>query len=457
MTNDGVIGGVAIDHIQAIHDVEVARYVAARTASAALAAEGRHGYYGGVPLHWMLDWPMPFPMVVSRAHGATIEDIDGNTLADFCLGDTGSMFGHSPPPVARAIVAQAERGLTYMLPTEDTFVVGRLLTERFGLPNWQISTTASDANRFSLRLARAVTGRDKVLVMNGCYHGAVDEAFVELQHGRAINRPGLFGQVWDQTLHTKVIEFNDVPALERALAARDVACVIAEPALTNCCMVLPDPGYHAALRRLTRQSGTLLLIDETHTISTGPRGYTGMHGLEPDIFVLGKPVAGGLPASVWGFTDAIAAEWDRLRTAKDAGYSGIGTTLSANAMTLAAMRATLTEVMTEAAYDHMERLAARLGEGLAAAIGQAGLPWHAIRCGARVEFICAPGPLRNGTEAHDVHGTALERAIHLGLVNRGCLIAPFHNMMLVCPATKPAQVERLIEAFTELAGALAGR
>ena len=457
MTNNGLIGGVALSRIRGLYDAEAGRYAAARPRARAIAAEGKHGYYAGLPLHWMLDWPMPFPMVVNRAHGATLEDVDGNELADFCLGDTGSMFGHSPEPVAKAIAAQATRGLTYMLPTEDTFAVGRLLTERFGLPHWQIATTASDANRFSLRLARAVTGRDKVLVMNGCYHGSVDDTFVVLRGGHPTNRPGLIGQVWDLTEHTRVVEFNDLPALEAALAERDVACVIAEPALTNCCMVLPQPGYHAALRRLTRETGTLLLIDETHTISTGPRGYTGAYGLEPDMFVLGKPVAGGLPASVWGFTDAIAAEWDRLRAAKDASYSGIGTTLSANALTLAAMRATLTEVMTDEAYAHMERLAARLCGGLSEAIERHGLPWHAIRCGARVEFICAPGPLRNGTDAHDVHGTALERAIHLGLVNRGCMIAPFHNMMLVCPATSVAQVDRLIGSFSELAGSLAGR
>lgn len=456
MAHESVIGGVETHRIESLHAREAARYAAARPKAAALAAAGHHGYYAGLPLQWMLDWPMPFAMVVAHASGATLTDIDGHTLADFCLGDTGSMFGHSPPPVVRAITAQAARGLTYMLPTEDTLAVGELLVERFGLPHWQIATTASDANRFALRLARAVTGRDQVVVMNGCYHGAVDDTFVTLKDGRAVNRPGLFGQVTDLTAHTRVVEFNDLPALEAALAPGDVACVIAEPALTNCCMVLPDPGYHDALRRLTRATGTLLLIDETHTISTGPGGYTRRFGLEPDLFVLGKPVAGGIPASVWGFSDAIAVRWDGLRAAKDAGYSGIGTTLSANPLALAAMRATLSEVMTEAAYEHMEQLAGRLCDGLGAAIRAAGLPWHALRCGARVEFICAPGPLRNGSEAMRAHGTALERAIHLGLVNRGCLIAPFHNMMLVCPATTVADVDRLVSAFAEIARGLAG-
>jgi glutamate-1-semialdehyde 2,1-aminomutase len=402
----------------------------------------------------MLDWPLPFPLLVADASGAMLTDVDGHVLADFCLGDTGSMFGHSPAPVVRALAAQAGHGLTYMLPTEDALAVGRLLAARFGLPHWQVATTASDANRFALRLARAVTGRPKVLVMNGCYHGAVDETYVAIEDGRAVNKPGLIGQFQDLTAATRVVEFNDVAALERELASGDVACVITEPVLTNCCMVLPEPGYHAALRRLTRAAGTLLLIDETHTISSGPAGYTGLHRLEPDIFVLGKPVAGGVPASVWGFTDAVAACWDRIRREKPAGHSGLGTTLSANALAMAAMRATLAEVMTTAAYAHMEALAAQLAAGLEATIGRHGLAWHVARAGARVEFICAPGPLRNGSEAALAHAPELERALHVGLLNRGCLIAPFHNMMLVCPATSAAQVAALSAAFAEVVAAL---
>jgi glutamate-1-semialdehyde 2,1-aminomutase len=394
--------------------------------------------------------------VVAEARGATITDVDGHRLDDFCLGDTGSMFGHSPPPVARAIRRQAGRGLTYMLPNEDAAVVGRLLVERFGLPLWQVATTATDANRFALRLARAVTGRPKILVFNGCYHGSVDETMVRLKDGRPVNRPGLAGEFRDLTQATRVVEFNDVAALEAALAARDVACVITEPVLTNSCMVLPAPGFHAALRAATRATGTLLLIDETHTISTGLGGYTRVHGLEPDLFVLGKPVAGGVPAAVWGMTDAVASRWDAYQRTKEPGYSGMGTTLSANPLQFAAMRATLEEVMTAQNHARMERLAARLEAGLTAAIARHGLPWHAVRVGARVEFVCAPGPLENGAEAEAAHAPALEAAIHLALVNRGCLIAPFHNMMLVSPATTARQVDRLVKAFDAVCGELAG-
>ena len=447
--------GIDRARLAAFVAAESARYADARPRSRALASEGGAGYYAGVPMHWMLDWPLPFPMVVADAQGATLTDVDGLRLADFCLGDTGSMFGHSPPPVLHALAAQAGHGFTYMLPSVHSGAVGRLLRERFGLPHWQVATTASDANRFALRVARAVTGRPKVLVMNGCYHGAVDETYVELHEGRARNRPGLIGQFDDLTVGTRIVEFNDAAALEHELAAGDVACVITEPVLTNCCMVLPAVGYHAALRRLTRDTGTLLLIDETHTISTGPGGYTRAYGLEPDLFVLGKPIGGGIPTSVWGFTDAVAGHWDTIRRTKAPGHSGLGTTLSANALAMATMRATLEEVMTDAAYAHMERLAVLLAAGLAATVERHRLPWHVARVGARVEFICAPGPLGNGTQAAAAHAPELEQALHLGLLNRLCLIAPFHNMMLICPATEPVQVERLVAAFAEVVALLA--
>lgn len=444
------IGGVTPERIAAFRARQAETYLRARPRSHRKMAGGAEGFLGGVPMHWMRDWPMPFPFVVDRAEGATITDIDGNELADFCLGDTGSMFGHSPAPVARAIRRQARRGLAYMLPNEDALEVGKLLAERFGLPLWQIATTATDANRFALRVARAVTGRDRILVFNGCYHGAVDEMMVRLKDGRAVNRPGLAGEFRDLAARTRVVEFNDVAALEAALAHGDVACVITEPVLTNSCMVLPQEGFHAALREATRRHGTLLLIDETHTISTGPGGYSRAHGLEPDLFVLGKPVAGGVPASVWGMSEEVARRWAAYREAREPGYSGMGTTLSANPLQFAAMRATLEDVMTDDACRRMDRLAARLARGLAAAIERHGLPWHVARVGARVEFICAPGPLRNGGEAEAAHAPDLEAAIHVGLVNRGCLIAPFHNMMLVSPATKKRQVDLLVAAFDDI-------
>ena len=449
------IGGISTARIADLRETEAEAFRKARPKSAAKVGNGLPGFFGGVPMHWMNDWPTPFPILVDSARGATITDIDGNRLDDFCLGDTGSMFGHSPPPVAHTIRRQAGRGLTYMLPSEDALAIGPLLQQRFGLPFWQIATTATDANRFALRVARAITGRGKILVFNGCYHGSVDETMVRLVDGRPANRPGLAGEFRDLTRATDVVEFNDVPALETALRDQQIACVVTEPVLTNSCMVLPDPGFHDALRRLTRATGTLLLIDETHTISTGPGGYTRKHGLQPDLFVLGKPIAGGVPASVWGMSDGVATRYaDYVRT-KEPGYSGMGTTLSANPLQFAAMRATLEEVMTDENYSHMDHLARRLDAGLTAVIDRYRLPWHVARVGARVEFICAPGPLRNGGEAETAHAPTLEAAIHVALVNRGVLIAPFHNMMLISPATSAAQVNRLITAFGAVAARLA--
>ncbi|MBS3649782.1 aspartate aminotransferase family protein [Pseudaminobacter sp. 19-2017] len=448
-------GGIHREHIAGLREREAAAFRAARPKSEKSFGSGLTGFLGGVPMHWMNDWPTPFPIMAECAKGATITDIDGNVLADFCLGDTGSMFGHSPAPVVAAIRRQSERGLTYMLPTEDAAAVGRLLVETFGLPFWQIATTASDANRFALRVARAVTGRPKILVFNGCYHGAVDETFVRLKSGQPANKAGLAGEFRDLTENTEVVEFNDTPALERALSGGDVACVITEPVLTNSCMVLPEDGFHADLRRVTRAAGTLLLIDETHTISTARGGYTRRHGLEPDIFVLGKPVAGGVPASVWGLSAEVAERYERYLSTKEPGYSGIGTTLSANPLQFAAMRATLEKVMTAENYEHMEGLAVRLQARLLDVIAHHSLPWHVARVGARVEFICAPGPLRNGSEAYAAQAPELEAAIHVALVNRGVLIAPFHNMMLISPATTGGQVDRLVAAFGEVAAELA--
>ncbi len=449
-SQDDSIGGVDRSRIKSLFAEEQMIFATSHGKSKAALESGGGAFLHRVPMHWMSDWSMPFVMLVAKARGAKLTDIDGKRYDDFCLGDTGSMFGHSPKPVAKAIRRQAANGLTYMLPTPDTMEVGKLLTARFGDFQWQIATTASDANRFALRVARHVTGRSKILIFNACYHGAVDETFMRLKDGKPIEKPGLVGQAVDLTKNTVVVEFNDVPALKKALSGKDIACVITEPVLTNSCMVLPEPGFHRALRELTRAAGTLLLIDETHTISTGLGGYTKTHGLEPDIFVLGKPVAGGVPASVWGLSGEVATRFLESEKTREPGYSGIGTTLSANPLQFAAMRACLGEVMTKGNYAHMEKLADSLENKLAKIIKKRGLPWHVVRVGARVEFICAPGPLKNGTESEAAHKPELEKCVHLGLLNRGSLIAPFHNMMLISPATTAKQVERLADNFADV-------
>ena len=445
-----LIAGIDPDRLTAFATAEARRFAKGRPRSAAAHAEGAGNWLGGVPMHWMRDWSSPFPLVVAHAEGARLTDLDGFELDDFCLGDTGSMFGHSPAPVARALRRQARRGLTYMLPSDDSAAVGALLAEVFGNFRFQIAATATDANRYVLKVARAVTGRPKVLVFDGCYHGTLDETMVALEGGQTAPRPGLVGQVFDLTKAAVAVPFNDLAAVEAALQSGQVAAILTEPVMTNSCMVLPAPGFLEGLRALATQYGALLVIDETHTLSTGRGGYARVHGLAPDALVVGKAVAGGLPTAIWGLSPDLADRFKAYDATRAPGHSGMGTTLSGNPLQFAALRANLSQVMTAKAHAHMEKGAARLEAGLARVIARHGLPWHAVRVGARVEFICAPGPLRNGAEAAAAHHPRLEGAIHLGLVNRGCLIAPFHNMMLVSPATKKRQIDRLIAAFDEV-------
>jgi glutamate-1-semialdehyde 2,1-aminomutase len=414
-------------------------------------ASARHFLYG-VPMHWMNDWGTPSPLFVQRAQGARLVCADGHEHTDFCLADTAAMFGHSPPALARALAGRLHEGLGAMLPGPDAPVAGALLAERFGLPLWQTALSATDANRFCLRWARAVTGRQRILVFDGCYHGTVDDVFVDreldpLGQVQVHTRASLLGQVADLTRTTRVIEFNDRAALDEALAAQDVACVIAEPVMTNVGMVLPAPGFLEHLRAACTRTGTLLILDETHTLSSGPGGYGRQHGIEPDFLVLGKAIAGGVPCAVYGFGAALGA---RMRAAKDAapaGHSGIGTTLAGNLLGMAALRATLAEVATVAAYDLMMAAAARLEAGLRAQIGARGWPWCVTRVGVRCEFqFCAPAP-QNGRESRAAMDHELEAAIHLYLLNRGVLITPFHNMMLCCPETGEQDVDRMVEVF----------
>lgn len=447
---------IADTSIRAMIDAERNLFVKRNPRSAALAMEAARHWHRGVPFHWMLDWGTPFPLFVDRAQGAELWDVDGNRFDDFCLGDTGSMFGHSPAPVAEAIARQASRGLTYMLPSEDAVLVAEELATRFRLPFWQVTGSASDANRAVIRWCRGITGRKRILVFNGCYHGAVDDAFVDLRDGVPELRRSLVGQVYDVREHTAVIEFNDLPALEAELAKGDIAAVLTEPALTNVGMVLPDPGYLEAMRDLCTRHGTLLVFDETHTISSGYGGHTGTYGPLPDLFVLGKPVAGGVPCAVFGFSAEVADRMERARAEGETGHSGIGTTLSANALALAAMRACLTQVMTPAAYAHMLPLAAHLARRLREVIAGRGLDWHVTHIGSRGEFICAPEAPRNGTQARAAMQGPLEHALHLFLVNRGVLIAPFHNMTLVSPYTTEAQVERLAGVLDDCLKTLIG-
>lgn len=441
--------GICPDKAAALYAAEAERYRRTHPQSARLAHSARAHWLYGVPLHWMQDWSMPHPLFVHSAQGAHIRDVDGHQYADFCLGDTGAMFGHSPPAVAQALAQQAAQGLTTMLPSAAAAAVGELLSHRFKLPYWQSALSASDANRFLIRWARAITGRSQILVFNGCYHGTVDDVFVDLVDGVPHSRNSLLGQVYPLTAYTRAIEFNDLAALEAALQDFQVACLLAEPAMTNIGMVLPESGFWAAAQDLCRRYGTLLIMDETHTLSSGSGGYCQSHGIAADMLVLGKPVAGGLPAAVYGMRAEVAERAMAVKAAAPPGHSGIGTTLSGNLLSLAAMRATLEEVMTEAAYAHMHALADYVADGLEAVIAESGLPWCVTRLGARCEFQFSPVPPLNGSQAGLRLNDALSHTLHLYLLNRGVLITPFHNMLLMCPHTEKADADRLLAIWRE--------
>jgi glutamate-1-semialdehyde 2,1-aminomutase len=438
---------IADSAIKAMLEREEKLYVQRNPKSQALSLQASKLWLSGVPMHWMTDWGLPFPLFVEDAQGVRLTDADGYSLIDFCLGDTGAMFGHSPTAVVDCLAREGARGLTTMLPSSDAVEVGQLLSDRFGLSFWQITATASDANRAVLRWVRAITGRQKILVFNHCYHGCVDDTFVTADHGKVEMVAGLIGEVRDLTQFTKVIEFNDVAALEKALGEGDVACVLAEPVMTNVGMVLPEPGFLEKLRELTKATGTLLIFDETHTLTSSPGGYARSVGIVPDGLVFGKPIAGGIPAAAYGFSEDVAKRIADYMEKRGEGRSGIGTTLSGSRIQMALIKTVLKEFFTDKVFEALIVLAKRLERGIADVIIKHSAPWQVSRVGARVEFICRKVPPRNGFEAAQVIHQPIDAAIHRYLLNRGVVITPFHNMMLICPATTPQHVELLIETF----------
>lgn len=421
--------------------------------SARLAEASAAHWLNGVPMHWMRDWNTPHPLFVKRARGVEVEDVDGNSYVDFCFGDTGAMFGHSPPAIARALAATGADGITAMLPAERAPRVGEKLANLFGLPFWQMTQTATDANRAALRWARAVTGRARILCFDGCYHGTVDETMVRAlpemkDKGGTRPRAGLIGLNHDVSAATDAVPFNDAAALERILARGRTAAVIAEPVMTNIGMVLPDEGFLRKLRELTRRHGALLIIDETHTLSSARGGYARAADLQPDIWVCGKAIAGGMPCAVFGFTAEVEAGMRRVQQDRAGGHSGMGTTLSGNALALACLEASLDELMTPANYQTMHDTASYLSEGLGRLFATRSLTWHVSRVGARLEFGFGKPP-RTGAESERESWPELEHAIHLYLLNRGLLLTPFHNMMLCSPATSSAHADRLLAALRD--------
>lgn len=432
------------------------RFAAARPRSRELHERAGGSLLSGVPMNWMTRWPGSFPVFFESATGAEVTDVDGNVYADLCLGDTGAMTGHSPPATVAAVRERVAKGVTAMLPTEDAIAVGEEMQRRFGLRDWQFTLSATDANRFVIRIAREVSGRPRILVHNHCYHGSADETVVTLAEGEVRAREGNIGPPVDPAETTRVVEINDLEALERELAHEDVACVLIEPALTNIGIVLAEDGYHQRVRELTRATGTLLVIDETHTLCCGPGGYTRAHGLEPDFLTIGKPIGGGVPVGAYGFTEELA---ERIidRTIWDAAdVGGIGGTLAGNALSVAAVRATLGEVLTDDAFARMIALGERFEGAVAATIAEHDLPWSVTRLGCRAEYMFQARPPRTGAEAAAALDRELDALLHLYMLNRGVLMTPFHMMALMSPATTEAHVDRHSEAFAEAAAELAG-
>jgi glutamate-1-semialdehyde 2,1-aminomutase len=444
-------------HLGRLMTRELAMFEADHPHSKALHERAKESLLDGVPMNWMIRWAGGFPIFVASASGAHFQDVDGHDYIDFCLGDTGAMAGHSPGPTVRAIERQLTRGITLMLPIEDAIAAGEEMRRRFGLRYWQFTITATDANRFSLRLARHISGRSKVVVHDHNYHGSVDETFASLdEDGRVVPSKGNTGPAVNPAQTTRVVPFNDIPALERALADGDVAAVLIEPALTNVGIVLPDPGYHDAVRALTADAGTILIIDETHTICAGPGGATGAWGLDPDMLVIGKTIGGGIPVGAYGFTEEIGARITATIAVEDSDIGGVGGTLAGYALSMSAVRASLTEVMTDAVFEGMIRLGERWTAGVAEVIASRGLRWHVTRLGCRAEYHFMPHPPRNGAEQFAAADSELERFLHLYAMNRRILMTPFHNMALMCPATTEADVDRHTEVFAAAVDELFG-
>ncbi len=432
-------------------ELELKQFEETHQKSKALYLIAKDNLLQGVPLNWMVRWMGGFPVSVEEAKGVHFTCADGHEYIDFCLGDTGSLVGHAPEAAAKAINEQFNKGASFMLPTQDAIWNGQELQRRFGMKYWQFATSATDANRFALRLARKITGRTKILVFNWCYHGTVDETIASLAaDGKTVSRIGNIGQPVELSQTTKVVEWNDIEALEEALKDRDVAAVLAEPVMTNIGVVFPDPGFHKAMRELTEKYETILIIDETHTMCAGVGGYTKENRLEPDMVTCGKFLASGIPAGAYGFSEEFGQRAIKVIEAEYGVAKGIGGTLAANALTMAAMRATLSEILTEEFYSRNTPLATRFNEGVEKTIKEFDLPWSTTQLGCRTEYIFKKQAPKNGMEAYLAKDQGLDWYMHLACLNRGILMTPFHNMALISSATTEADIDRHTEVFREV-------
>jgi glutamate-1-semialdehyde 2,1-aminomutase len=448
-TETSAVTTIDREKLKRLHERETQRFAAEHPRCAALYRRAEQSLLGGVPMNWMKKWAGPFPVFVKDAKGAHFRCVDDREFVDLCLGDTGAMTGHSPDVVVKAVAKRASGGITLMLPTEDALFVGEDLKKRFGLPYWQFTLTATDANRFSIRIAREITQRPKILVFHYCYHGTVDESFAGLTSGVVGPRRGNIGPPVNPAETTRVVEFNDLNALKDALKHHDVACILAEPAMTNVGIILPEEGYWKAARELARRYGALLIADETHTICAGPGGCTAEWKLEPDMVVFGKAIGSGIPGATYGCTEEVAQRISARIHLEDCDVGGIGGTLAGNALSLAAMRATLEHVLTAKNFGKMVKLAVRFNDGVSEEIRKNGLPWNVQRLGCRAEYMFSAKPPRNGGESAAAADFELERWMHLYALNRGVLLTPFHSMALMCPETTEKDIDTHTAVFAE--------
>ena len=446
------------DRLAQLRKIEDERFLALHPKSGEMFKAGQKNMPGGVPMSWMAKWPGAYPVFVQEAKGARFTDIDGNTYIDFCLGDTGSMTGHSPDATVAAIREQAGKGITAMLPTADAAIVSAELAGRFNLPLWQFTVSATDANRHAIRYARLITAKTKVIVIDRCYHGSVDETFATLdKSGKTVAREGNIGAPVPLDQTPRVVAFNDLAAMKSALQHNDVAAILMEPAMTNVGIVLPQDGYLKEVEKLAKQFGALLIIDETHTISVGVGGMTGQLSLSPDFLTIGKAIGGGFPTGAFGMTQQVADSIKQMVELEVIDTGGIGGTLAANALSLAAMRATLSKVLTKDNFERMIKLGNRWADGVEKVINQYALGWTVNRLGARAEYMFAPTPPVNGRAAAEAGDFELEQYIHLRMLNDGFLITPFHNMALISPDTTSADVDAHTGAFEKMCSELTAK
>jgi glutamate-1-semialdehyde 2,1-aminomutase len=440
-----------------LRKIEDQRFLETHKKSGELFAVAKDSMPNGVPMSWMSKWPGAYPVFVEEAKGASFVDVDGNTYIDFCLGDTGSMTGHSPDATVSAIREQVGRGLSAMLPTKDGAVVATELAKRFGVALWQFTVSATDANRHVIRYARLITKKSKIIVIDRCYHGSVDETFATLDSsGKTVSREGNIGAPIELDKTTRVVPFNDLDAMKKALQKNDVAAILMEPAMTNVGIVLPLDGYLKAVEKLAKEFGAKLIIDETHTISVGPGGMTAQLGLQPDFLTIGKAIGGGFPTGAFGMSAEIAQAIKSQVELEVIDTGGVGGTLAANALSLAAMRATITKVLTEENFEKMIKLGTRWADGVEKVIEKYKLPWSVNRLGARAEYMFSAKSPKTGREAADAGDFELEQYIHLRMLNDGFLITPFHNMALISPDTTTADVDAHTQAFDKMCGELIG-